>query len=151
MLCMVFSAVVAASNDRYVDARHYPDNEQGWDRFLDLEGRLERDFDYICGDTFCEGEYSNIQSLRFRCSVERLSGIMGECIWTFAGSYEEIDPDNGRVQVDAPTWQCRAPLRPGTSIERFYAALNGSRPMDTIDATLPGTTQSIYDGLADCL
>lgn len=151
MLAMTLSSTALANDERYVDAIHYPDNEQSWDRFYDLAGRLARDFDYICGDTFCEGDYSNIQSLGFRCSVERATGMMGECIWTFAGSYEDVDPDSGRVQVDARIWQCKAPLLPGTSVENFYAALEGSRPFDTIDAPLPGTERSIYDGLTDCL
>lgn len=151
MMAMMFSPIVLAEDGKYVDVMNYPDNEDGWDRFHDLAGRLVRDFDYICGDTFCEGEYSNIQSLRFRCSVERLTGMMGECIWTLAGSYEEVDPGSGRVQVDARTWQCRVPLMPGTSVERFYSALEGSRSMDTIDAPLPGTRHSIYDGLVGCL
>jgi hypothetical protein len=151
MLAMAFSSIVLAQNDKFVDARHYPDDESDWSRFNALAGRLTRDFDYICGDTFCEGDYSNIQSLHFRCSVEYATGTMGECIWTLAGSYEEIDPDTGRVLVDARTWQCKAPLLPGTSIESFYAALEGSRPLDTINAPLPGTELSIYDGLTDCL
>jgi hypothetical protein len=151
MLAMSLSHAAPADNEKYVDALHYPDNEQGWDRFDDLAGRLTRDFDYICGDTFCEGDYSNIQSLGFRCSVERATGVMGECVWTFAGSYEDIDPVSGQVQVDAQIWNCKAPLAPGTSIERFYAALEGARPFDTIDAPLPGTRRSIYDGLTDCL
>lgn len=150
MLLMALSPAAWADEEKYVDAVHYPDNEEGWDRFYDLARRLNRDFDAICGDTFCEGDYSNIQSLGFRCSVERATGVMGECIWTFAGSYEDVDPDSGRVQVDARIWQCKAPLLPGTSIESFYAAL-GSRPFDAIDAPLPGTRSSLYDGLTDCL
>lgn len=150
MLTMALSPAVWADEEKYVDAVHYPDNEESWDRFYDLAWRLNRDFDAICGDTFCEGDYSNIQSLGLRCSVERATGVMGECIWTFAGSYEDVDPDSGRVQVDARTWQCKAPLLPGTSIESFYAALE-NRPFDAIDAPLPGTRRSLYDGLTDCL
>lgn len=148
---MALSSTALANDEKYADAVHYPDNEQGWDRFYDLAGRLTRDFDDVCGDTFCEGDYSNIQSLGFRCSVERATGVMGECIWTFAGSYEDVDADSGRVQVDARIWQCKAPLLPGTPVEHFYAALEGSRSFDTIDAPLPGTKRSIYDGLTDCL
>jgi hypothetical protein len=151
VLMMALSPTASADEEAYVDAVHYPDTEEGWDRFYDLAGRLNRGFDAICGDTFCEGDYSNIQSLGFRCSVERGTGLMGECIWTFAGSYEDVDPADGRVQVDARIWNCKAPLVPGTSIGRFYAALEGGRPMDAIDAPLPGTKLSIYDGLTDCL
>ena len=151
MLAMALSHSALATDGKYVDAVDYPDGEQGWDRFYGLTDRLTRDFDNICGDTFCEGEYSNIQSLRFWCSVERATGMMGECIWTLAGSNQQVDPDSGRIQVDARTWQCKAPLSRGTSVESFYTALEGSRPFDTIDAPLPGTGRSIYDGLTDCL
>lgn len=151
MLMTALSPAAWADEEKYVDAVHYPDNERGWDRFHDLAGRLARDFDTICGDTFCEGDYSNIQSLRFRCSVERATGLIGECIWTFAGSYEDIDPKSGHVQVDARIWNCKAPLAPGTSIDSFYAALEGARPRGSINAPLPGTKRSIYDGLIDCL
>lgn len=151
MLAMAFSQAAPAYNGEYVDAANYFGHEQGWYRFRDLAGRLKRDFDDLCGDTFCEGQYSNIESLRFRCSVQSTTGIMGECIWTLAGSYEEVDPRSGRVQVDARTWQCKAPLSPGTSIESFYAALEGSRSSYTINAPLPGTELSVYDGLVGCL
>jgi hypothetical protein len=50
--------------------------------------------------------------------------------------------------VDAPIWRCRTPFVPGTRIENFYRALAGARPLY---AVLPGGTQSIYDGLIDCL
>ena len=131
----------------YVDAINYPDNEGGWDAFYDLERRLARGFDDVCGDTFCEGEYSNIQHLRYRCSVRAADGAMGECLWTFAGSNQEVDPTSGKVVVDARIWQCRSPIMPGTTIGEFYRALAGR---DAIHARLPRGGGSIYDGLADC-
>lgn len=133
---------------RYVDARDYPSDEAGWDRFYDLENRLRQGFDAICGDTFCEGEYSNIQHLRFRCSVDGRAGTMGQCMWTLAGSWEEVDPVDGRIHVDGRLWNCAAPLAPGTTVDAFYNALSGR---DAIDASLPGTRRSLYGSLADCL
>jgi hypothetical protein len=135
--------------ERYVDAIDYPVGEGNWDRFYDLERRLFRDFDDVCGDTFCEGEYSNIQALRYRCSIERDTGLMGECIWVLAGSSQTIDPVTGRVIVDAPVWRCRTPLAPGTRADDFFRVLTASRR--PIDEPLPGTQTSIYGGLSDCL
>jgi hypothetical protein len=131
----------------YVDAVNYPDSESGWDAFYDLERRLARGFDDVCGDTFCEGEYSNIQHLRYRCSVRAVDGVMGECIWTFAGSNQEVDAASGKVVVDARLWHCKSPIVPGTTITEFYEALAGRR---AIDASLPRGGRSIYDGLTDC-
>lgn len=70
----------------YVDLIDYPRQEANWDRFFALEGRLQQGFDRICGDTFCEGEYSDIRALRLRCSVDAVHGTVHECLWAFAAS-----------------------------------------------------------------
>lgn len=151
LLCMAGAltfGALAASAAEYVDAVHYPAHEQGWDVFYDLERRLQRDFDDICGDTICEGEFSNMQALRYRCSVRQSDGTMGECVWVFAGSNAEIDAANGKVVTDARTWACRTPLAAQTPVASFYSALAGERPLR---APLPGSSMTIFDGLFDCL
>ncbi|MDB5768403.1 MAG: hypothetical protein JWQ61_3217 [Collimonas fungivorans] len=152
LLCTIgtltFCAAPAATAAAYVDAVDYPGQGQGWDAFYDLERRLQRDFDYICGDTICEGEFSNMQALRYRCSVQQADGMMGECVWTFAASNAEIDAASGKVVVDARTWACRTPLAAQTPVATFYSALAGDSPLR---APLPGTNRTIFDGLFDCL
>jgi len=140
-------APAAAAAD-YVDAVHYPGQEQGWDEFHGLERRLVRAFDDICGDTICEGEFSNIQALRYRCSVRQSDGTMGQCMWTFAASNAGIDGATGTVMVDARTWACRTPLGAQTPVATFYSMLTVASPLHV---TLPGTTATIFDGLMDCL
>ena len=76
----------AAQAFPYVDLIDYPHQEANWDRFFALEGRLQHRFDAICGDTFCEGEYSDIRALRLRCSVDAVRGTVHECLWAFAAS-----------------------------------------------------------------
>lgn len=141
--------VGVAHSATYIDAVDYPDHEQGWERFYDLERRLVSDFEDVCGDTFCEGEYSRIQALRYRCSVEKDTGIMGACVWVFAASEQAIDLSTGEVIVRAPVWRCRTPLVGGTRIEDFYLALKAGR--GAIHARLPMTDETLYDGLVDCL
>ncbi|TCV92328.1 hypothetical protein EC912_10734 [Luteibacter rhizovicinus] len=147
-LLFTVSSVALAGQSRYVDAINYPSDEASWDRFYDLADRLDKSFDFICGDTFCEGDYGNLRSMNFTCSVDRLSGTMGECLWTFAGGYENVDGKSGEVVSYARIFSCRAPLAPHTPVEAFYAALEGRNP---IDETLPGTQTTIYEGLTDCL
>ena len=142
------AAALSAAADEYVDALHYPSNEQGWDVFHDLEQRLVRDFDDVCGDTFCEGEFSNLQALRYRCSVRKADSVMGQCVWIFAGGNAEVNEATGKVMVDARTWACRTPLAPNTPLASFYSALSGNDP---IHARLPGTSTTVYEGLTDCL
>lgn len=61
------AALAADPPPAFVDAVDWPANGEGWEAFVDLEQRLDRDFDNICGDTFCGGEFSDYQPLRFRC------------------------------------------------------------------------------------
>ena len=105
----------AQAQQVYVDAVDYPTAGAGWEAFDDLERRLAEDFDQSCGDTFCEGDYSNIQSLRFVCSVQPSSGRIGSCGWSFAASEESLVPASGGYEVHAPTWFCLSPLQPGTT------------------------------------
>lgn len=130
----------------YVDVVDYRGPGGGWG-FLDLEDRLAKGFDDVCGDTFCEGEYSNIQHLRYRCSVRAADGVMGECIWTLAGSNQAVDQTSGKVVVNGHIWQCRSPIVPGTTLGEFNQALEGRK---AIDAPLPRGGMSIYEGLIDC-
>ena len=139
----------AAAAGQYVDVSGYDLSDAEYEAWIGLGNGLEDDFDRICGDTFCEGEYSNIQSLRFRCSVDRATGRIGMCAWMFAASNEEIDPATGRIKVSQRGfWRCRAPLVPGTTIEAFIAALQVDAPLH---APLPSTTATMMDGLIDCL
>jgi hypothetical protein len=134
----------------YVDARSYLTEGEDIDRWYELSLALTDDFDDICGDTFCEGDYSNYESLGFDCSVDRSTGRIGQCVWVFAASIEEIDPVTGSIDVHGQTWQCLMPITPETNVGQLLDALAASdeRPLD---AGLPGSEQSLYDGLVDCL
>ncbi|WP_233605248.1 MULTISPECIES: hypothetical protein [Corallococcus] len=120
-------------------------NIRSW---LELRSNMKENFDDICGDTFCEGDYSNIQSLRFQCSVNSGTGVIGQCVWVFAASNEELNPSTGGFSVQTQTWTCQSPLASGTTMASLLTALSGTSPLY---ATLPGTSTTIYDGLVDCL
>ena len=118
-------------------------------RYFSLgEIELRQNFDDVCGDTFCEGDYSNIESLRLRCSVLQDSGRIGRCVWIFAASNEDIDRAFGRILVQTQDWECRLPIASDTGIDALMAALAGDSPLF---AMLPGTQTTIYEGLGDCL
>jgi hypothetical protein len=74
--------------------------------------------------------------------------VIGRCVWVFAASNEEVNPKTGNIMVDNQHWRCRSPLAPKTRVADLIAALNVGTP---IRAMLPGSSQSIYDGLVDCL
>lgn len=109
---------------------------------------MQHGFDAICGDTFCEGEYSDIRALRLRCSVDAPRGTVHECLWAFAASDLEVSRNDGAITARQPTWLCRLPLVAGTPVEAFHAALAARNPLHD---PLPGTSQSAYDGLTECI
>ncbi|WP_266171147.1 hypothetical protein [Dyella subtropica] len=132
----------------YVDMHSYLPDWQDRDAWLDITYQLKMNFLDVCGDTFCEGEYANLEALSYRCSVEAATGNIGECVWVIAASQEEINPNDGKVMVSLREWQCVSPLAAHTSAEQLVATLKGRDP---IHAPLPNTKQTIYDGLTACL
>ncbi|WP_242104514.1 MULTISPECIES: hypothetical protein [unclassified Lysobacter] len=142
-------AAQAQTSPSYVDVSSYALPDAQYEGWINLRINLKRDFDQICGDTFCEGDFTNIEPLSFRCSVDQASGRVGMCAWIFAASNEEIDPYTGRISVSQRGfWRCRTPLAVGTTIDQFIDALQGDQPLY---APLPNSTRTIMDGLIDCL
>lgn len=132
----------------YTDPFGYFTTDAQFEVWHSLRTRLAADFDAICGDTFCEGDFGNITPMRFECSVQRHTGRIGACVWSFAASAEDIDPVTGLVEVRQPSWQCPIPVVPGTAIDALLAALAGDAPLRT---PLPGTGATVWDGLGHCL
>ncbi len=133
----------------FIDARSYltaPEHIEGW--YL-LTRTLRENFDAICGDTFCEGDYQNYESLGFRCSVNR-GGLVGSCVWMFAASSEEVVPRTGDFRVQFEHWHCRMPIARGTRLTELLTTLS-SAGREPLFAPLPGTQRSLYDGLVECL
>ncbi|MEE5092039.1 hypothetical protein V2H26_18925, partial [Xanthomonas euvesicatoria] len=145
LLLLSLTAQIAAATPppTFVDAVDWPANGEGWEAFIDLEQRLDRDFDNICGDTFCGGDFSDYQPLRFRCSVHRVTGVVRSCIWTFGASEVSVDPRSGYLRSDSRVWRCTAPLKAGTHLEEMYRPLAGANPLFP---PLRGGEPPIYDG-----
>jgi len=141
-------AARAGSPGQYVEAGAALRTDAEVEAWYGIALQLRREFDEVCGDTFCEGDYSNLQPLRFQCSVEARSRRIGACAWSFAGSQEAIDPESGRITVQPGFWQCRIPLASTTTLDRLLLALDGPQPLY---ARLPGTERTVLDGLIDCL
>lgn len=141
-------AQVTPAPVRYVDAIDWPASEQGMDRFLAAEVRLNAGFDKICGDTFCEGEYGNLRPMQLRCSVDSTKGTMKQCLWLFSGSTAAVNPKSGAVQTAAKLYKCKLLLAKDTPVDKFYEMMDGD---DALHAKLPMSRYSVYDGLVGCL
>ncbi|MDX3933471.1 MAG: hypothetical protein QHC77_16165 [Stenotrophomonas sp.] len=145
MLLLAAAPLAAGS---HVDARDYPSAGAGEAAFAVMERALVRGFDYICGDTFCEGDYGNLRALQLRCAVSRDGGTVAACLWSFAGSHASVGSFDPKPSVDARTRACRLPVVPGTSLAALLERLRGP---DALDTPLPGTDVSSYQALTDCL
>jgi len=140
----------ALGAEQYVDVLSFFTKDDDVNRWYSLTAALRNDFDNICGDTFCEGDYSNYESLGFRCSVGQAGGSFAQCMWVFAASIEDIDPATGNLDVHGEIWHCPMPLAAQTSPSQLLEALSapGEQPLF---APLPGSQLSLYDGLTSCL
>ncbi len=135
-----------ATTTQYVSLVDFDDSAYQF-AWSDIGVQLDQEFGALCGDTFCEGDFSNLTPLSVSCSVTSVNGTVHDCAWTFAGSIEAVDPDTSVISVDAPTFQCH--FHPKyTTAGAFVTLLSGSS--DAIHDTLPHTSGSIYDALVDC-
>jgi hypothetical protein len=131
-----------ATATQYVQIQDFNAAEEAW---YGITATLNGQFDQICGDTFCEGDFSNITPLRLYCSVTSKVATIHDCAWTFTASSHEIDTKLGTVAVDAVTFQCH--FKPKTTGPKLIALLAGSN--DPLNLPLPGMT-SIYEAIGDC-
>jgi hypothetical protein len=133
----------------YKDIEETFSNEIDQNRWFDLKRQLRQNFDDICGDTFCEGDFSNLEAMSLRCSVATRTGQLKSCVWLFAGSYETITPSTGNVRPVAKFFPCKVEVQgaPAALMDALLAP-GGRGPLWQ---PVPGSGRAIYDSLGDCL
>jgi hypothetical protein len=134
----------ALAKTTYLELGDFLEDEAERNAWLTLRQTLAQSFDEVCGDTFCEGDYSNLTALDFDCAVSSKLGKVRECAWTFAASSEVVDAASGSVGAAVPFFVCR--VSPQAKAGELLAALSG----DPLHATLPGLAKSLYDVIGDC-
>ncbi|MEP7121635.1 MAG: hypothetical protein ABJE95_12020 [Byssovorax sp.] len=139
-----------ATATSYLDATAFLTTQADKDAWSNMITVLEGEFNNVCGDTFCGGDYSNLTSLGLTCAVSSKVGQIHDCLWTFAGSSEIVTATTGALLISKPSFQChfkttaRATSLPAT----LTASITGEN--DALQRALPGGTTSIYDALGDC-
>jgi hypothetical protein len=133
----------------YRDVEETFTSEADQNRWFDLRRGLAQDFDDICGDTFCEGDFSNLVPLGLRCSVSVRTGQLKSCLWLFAGSYESVTASTGNIRPVAKFFHCTfaPPATPAALMDALLAP-GGRGPLWQ---PLPGGTETLYDVLGRCL
>jgi hypothetical protein len=116
---------------------------------------LATQFSAICGDTFCSGDYSNIQPLSLDCSVGHNTGAVADCVWTFGASTTSIDPTSGALTVSKQVFECHLGVK-GSAAElstflRTAASARPGRADGLRQAVVPGTSKALLSVLGECL
>lgn len=141
--------VAGDPNGTYVSATDYYKygaNAANWQRTV---AAVKLGFDNICGDTFCGGDMSDLQSLEFQCSVTRSTGNIKSCAWVFSGSLLQTDAKKGIESATSQTFRCNVTMH--GNLSQFMDVINVVSPEDPIHRALPGMTTSAYDALGGCL
>lgn len=139
----------AQTGPAYQDIEETFTNEVDQSRWFDVKHQLRQNFDEICGDTFCEGDFSNLESMSLRCSASTRTGQLKSCNWLFAGSYETVTPSTGNIRPVAKFFPCKIEVV-GTPAALMDALLKpGGR--GPLWQPVPGSGRAIYDSLGDCL
>jgi hypothetical protein len=142
-----------ATATQYLDATAFMTTQTDKDGWAKMITRIEGEFDDVCGDTFCGGDYSNLTSLGLTCAVSSKVGQIHDCLWTFAGSAEIVTPTTGALTISKPSFQChfKTTARVSTLISTLTATATATATSErAIKRVLPGGTTSIYDALFDC-
>ena len=132
----------------YVDILDFWKTPVAQGQWLDARRKIDAEFGNVCGDTFCGGDYANLTSLGFTCGVSSKAGSIRDCVWTFTGSAELVDPTTAALVTSVPSWQCH--VKPKTTAAKLSALLAADGPEPAIRRVLPGTTTSLYDVLGEC-
>ena len=138
-------------NEIYVSARDYYTSSSGIDRWYQAVTNLKAGFDRVCGDTFCSGDFGDLQAMSFTCSVTKSTGNIKACAWTFGGSWHLVPEKGGLLKVTSSTFRCNVPVK-GT-LSQLLDTLTAPAPFadQYLSRTLPGTTATAYDALLGCL
>lgn len=114
------------------------------ERWYRMISALNSDFDQVCGDTFCEGGYTEIEPIFFRCSANKASGELRTCVWAFGETEWDLDAKTGAILVSkSKVAACTLPVT-GTAAA-LVDAIHG------LNDRLPGSDTSIFEDLQSCL
>lgn len=120
------------------------DSDQGL-AWSGIERSLAKSFDDACGDTFCEGDYSDITLVDFSCAARATTGRVRACRATFGMAATNVT-SRGALSTDTRTRTCDVTINAPRA--ELVSALRGADPLR---ANLPGRSSSIYDALVGCL
>ncbi len=158
---LLMTVPAAAAEARYVDAETYfTSTEMGRlllpSGFKSMREKLDDQFHAVCADSFCEGVVSNWASLDLICTVDQENHVAGECLWSFAGSFDEVDPTTGKVTVFHENRSCDLGFAGSSAqLAEFLLASAAAKghAFGLLSTRVPGRTDdlALFDVLNACL
>lgn len=132
----------------HVDLGEYLESgaRAGADQYRAFVHQVRKDFDNICGDTFCEGDIHNWQVLNTDCSIQVGTERVRECHIVITGSEQELNPTTGSYRLIRKEFlDCKAEMNMSLS---DFQKIQG---LETEYKTSKGGTTTLYNQLVDCI
>lgn len=133
-------------------------HEDYYGNYLTAFRNIGRQFYGICGDTFCEGDYPNLELRDNECTVAAGSETMKSCLFLFHGLYTSVNPLDGSIDFEEKTYACRLEFE-GQKASLWYefVKLVGAAGDDYQNGIMndalkiPGANVNFYDFFGHCL
>lgn len=120
-------------------------------RYTNASNRLADDFNLICGDIFCQGQFGQVLPLPMRCFVDSENGQIANCVWAFGRSSVWIGR-NSEVQTDGKVFFCE--FKPDLTVEAFILTIENARVSGQtpyLSLPIPGVPGNLVSVLSACL
>ncbi len=141
-----------AAKGEFVALMDIAETSEEQNRVFDLTRNIRAGFDFICPDTFCEGDFENLTALQFDCSVSKVTKQIKDCRWIFAGAFTDVDGKTGEVKDTTEVFRCSIPVT-GSKDELLELLAPAAGPPNDdalLQLPLPGSQVSLMDALIDC-
>lgn len=125
--------------------------------FRSAVSSLTDEFNFICGDLFCEGEFSEIVPVNFDCVINKESKQVSLCQWLFLAFQNDIDVETGLLVRREKIFRCDVPFGGDLKLFREFLAaatvtVQGSESRNHFNTVIPGSLgRTIYRVLSSCL
>ncbi len=143
--------------DSYLITQEIVDSGYKWQDYYESMLNIALQFDGICGDTFCEGDYPDLILRDDRCVIDLQNKMIKSCLFLFHGLYSSVNGATGNLEVEEKTYQCPLLLQ-DISEKTWYDFIlkvgsAGNNYIDGIwkeDLLIPGQNQTLYEFFGSC-
>ncbi|MGE0633259.1 MAG: hypothetical protein AB7O96_12670, partial [Pseudobdellovibrionaceae bacterium] len=104
-VCVLFAALSASAASEQIYGSLIDETLAKNEIYYKAVRNLEKAFNDVCGDTFCEGDYPP-ESIDFTCTVNVKTKQIKNCVWAFAGTFLIPNEKTGAIKKDSKVSYC---------------------------------------------